>query len=231
MTVLFNIVETTKVKSKEGIEFEIRLLKREHDWGIDNTLQMEPTFGYGSIGARKTYERIIDSYKLQGREMTKEERDLHEQVFHTEGFLMYNCKSCEEDFASKPENVKDGFCGICEIERQYEMKDSHGLENTFESEKDDDEIAEEMYDRYVFLTVKSIHVPLTDQEQSETEKIHKVLGIKVCDNCEGIGSKDFPSMTGSGWDHLTCSKCDGLGEINFPEELKLKLKKQILHFD
>ena len=64
MAVLFNVIETKKVKSILGLELEVRLLKRgEDDWGVDNTMTMESVFGYNEESARNVYKRIWSSYK------------------------------------------------------------------------------------------------------------------------------------------------------------------------
>lgn len=61
MPILFDIIETTKIE--KGIDsFEIRLLKRDDDWGVDSTRSMEPTFGYSEDGARRTYKELCDSH-------------------------------------------------------------------------------------------------------------------------------------------------------------------------
>lgn len=60
MPILFDIVEVTKMVSSTGEVYERRLLRRDDDWGIDDSMRMESVFGYTEDGARKTYRRLIE---------------------------------------------------------------------------------------------------------------------------------------------------------------------------
>lgn len=65
--VLFEIVEETNMTNKGGIKYKVRLLKRRksmlfpYEWGIDDDITMEPTFGYHEEGARSVYKRLTES--------------------------------------------------------------------------------------------------------------------------------------------------------------------------
>lgn len=66
MAKLFDIVETETVKNrKTDEEFQVRLLKKEDNWGVDTTLRMEATFGYTEQGARGVYQNIIQSWTTE----------------------------------------------------------------------------------------------------------------------------------------------------------------------
>jgi hypothetical protein len=80
--------------------------------------------------------------------------------------------------------------------------------------------------RFFNLITKGRHVPLSDQEMVDFETVFDYLEIEECDQCEGQGGKDFPSMAGYGWDWLTCKKCEGTAFLNLSPELKEKLKKE-----
>lgn len=56
MPVLFDIVEETKIDDN----LTYRLLNRGDDWGVDDTLTMNPVFGYSEKGARNTYKRLVE---------------------------------------------------------------------------------------------------------------------------------------------------------------------------
>lgn len=59
MPILFDVVETKNLISrKTGEEYQVRLLKNGDNWGIDNTIDMNPRFGYNEQEARKVYNNI-----------------------------------------------------------------------------------------------------------------------------------------------------------------------------
>jgi len=69
---------------------------------------------------------------------TEEGKDVLDTLSHiisTDGMEVYKCRNCEELYASRPEQVKDGFCGICEVEVGRELRDSHGLESVDKEEE------------------------------------------------------------------------------------------------
>lgn len=62
MTILFNVVEVTRVKGYKGTDVNIRLLRSGDNWGVDNDLTMNPHFGYSEQTARDVYKKMYTSY-------------------------------------------------------------------------------------------------------------------------------------------------------------------------
>ncbi len=76
--------------------------------------------------------------------------------------------------------------------------------------------------RFIEITVTSYHIPITQEEYNEIEKIREYFGIEACSKCQGVGGFEVPSMEGYGWELYDCTNCNGHGEI-LPERIKTKL--------
>lgn len=77
---------------------------------------------------------------------------------------------------------------------------------------------------YIELTKLAKHEPPSEEVMKRCEVIQKELNLTPCNQCEGQGGINLPSMMGYGHEWGSCKKCKGVGELGMSHLLQEEME-------